>query len=82
MAATLKDVAEKAGVSIRTTGRALRGDGPVRREVAERVLAAAHALNYVPNAAARNLKQRSSRIVPDRWGSSIIRMEKTPRITA
>lgn len=63
MAATLKDVAEKAGVSIRTTGRALRGDGPVRREVAERVLAAAHALNYVPNAAARNLKQRSSRIV-------------------
>ena len=63
MAATLKDVAEKAGVSIRTAGRALRGAGPVRGEVAERVLAAARALRYVPNAAARSLKQRSSRIV-------------------
>lgn len=63
MAATLKDVAEKAGVSIRTAGRALRGAGPVRGEVAERVLAAARSLHYVPNAAARSLKQRSSRIV-------------------
>ena len=63
MAATLKDVAEKAGVSIRTAGRALRGVGPVRGEVAERVLAAARSLHYVPNAAARSLKQRSSRIV-------------------
>ncbi len=63
MAATLKDVAEQAGVSIRTAGRALRGDGPVKDEVARRVLAAAEALQYVPNAAARNLKQRENRIV-------------------
>ncbi len=63
MASTLKDVAEKAGVSIRTAGRALRGNGPIRDEVAERVLAVAHSLNYVPNATARNLKQRSCKIV-------------------
>ena len=63
MAATLKMVAEKAGVSIRTAGRALSGSGPVKAEVARRVLTAARELHYVPNAAARSLKQRASRIV-------------------
>ena len=63
MAATLKMVAEAAKVSIRTAGRALSSSGPVKPEVAERVLAAARELNYVPNAAARSLKQQSSRIV-------------------
>lgn len=63
MATTLKMVAEKAGVSIRTAGRALSGSGPVKAEVARRVLAAARELHYVPNAAARSLKQRACRIV-------------------
>ncbi len=63
MAATLKMVAEAAKVSIRTAGRALSGSGPVKAEVAERVLAAARELQYVPNAAARSLKQQASRIV-------------------
>lgn len=63
MASTLKMVAEQAGVSIRTAGRALRGGGPVKKEVAEAVRRAAEALHYVPNAAARSLKQRESRIV-------------------
>ncbi len=63
MAATLKTVAAAAGVSIRTAGRALSGSGPVKAEVAERVLCAARELNYVPNAAARNLRRQSSRIV-------------------
>jgi len=63
MAATLKMVAEAAEVSIRTAGRALSGSGPVKPEVAKRVLTAARELNYVPNAAARNLKQQASRIV-------------------
>lgn len=63
MAATLKMVAEAAKVSIRTAGRALSCSGPVKPEVAERVLAAARKLNYVPNAAARSLKRQSSRIV-------------------
>ena len=53
MAATLKMVAEAANVSIRTAGRALSGSGPVKSEVAKRVLAAARELHYVPNAAAR-----------------------------
>lgn len=63
MASTLKMVAAKAGVSIRTAGRALSGSGPVKEEVARRVLAVARELRYVPNAAARSLKQRASRVV-------------------
>ena len=63
MTATLKDVANAAGVSIRTAGRALHGDGPVKTDVAERVRDAARNLHYIPNAAARNLRRRSSRIV-------------------
>lgn len=63
MAVTLKMVADAAGVSIRTAGRALRGDGPVKPEVAERVRAAARQFAYVPNVAARNLRVRTSRIV-------------------
>ncbi len=62
MAATLKDVAQAAGVSIRTAGRALRGTGPVKASAAESVRRAAKQLNYVPNAAARSLRNCSSRI--------------------
>ncbi len=69
--ATLKTVAAAAGVSIRTAGRALSGSGPVKAEVASRVLQAARELNYVPNAAARNLRRRSSRIVGVITGSGI-----------
>ena len=58
--ATLKTVAAAAGVSIRTAGRALSGSGPVKAEVASRVLQAARELNYVPNAAARNLDDRTA----------------------
>lgn len=71
MTATLKTVAAAAGVSIRTAGRALSGSGPVKAEVASRVLQAARELNYVPNAAARNLRRRSSRIVGVITGSGI-----------
>ena len=48
MAATLKMVAEAANVSIRTAGRALSGSGPVKSEVAKRVLAAAVTEHAVP----------------------------------
>ena len=63
MAITLKSVANEAGVSVRTAGRVLRGGGPVSGATAERVRKAAARLSYVPNAAARNLRRRSCRIV-------------------
>ncbi|MFT4191521.1 MAG: LacI family DNA-binding transcriptional regulator [Comamonas sp.] len=52
---TLDDVAQAAGVSPITVSRALRGARSVAPELVERVRAAAHALGYVPNLAARSL---------------------------
>lgn len=67
--ATIKDVAEAAGVSRSTASRALTGSGYVGLGVRERVQTAADALGYVPDDMARHLKQRVSRsvgvLVPD-----------------
>jgi LacI family transcriptional regulator, galactose operon repressor len=68
---TLSDVAQRAGVHQATASRALNPASRhlVNRETAERVLAAARELGYVPNAIARGL--RTSRtgtvgvIIPD-----------------
>jgi DNA-binding LacI/PurR family transcriptional regulator len=61
--AILKDIALKTDVSIRTVGRVLNGQGPVRGNTRERVLAAARELDYRPNRLARNLRlQRSMEI--------------------
>lgn len=53
--ATIGDVARKAGVSRSTASYALSGKRPITAEVRERVLAAAEALDYTPNAGARAL---------------------------
>ena len=52
--ATLKDVAELAGVSTATVSLALN-DGPVNAETRIRVIEAARQINYVPNAIGRSL---------------------------
>jgi len=57
---TLADVAQQAGVSPITVSRALRGDRNVAAELVERVRAAAAALAYVPDLAARSLASRRS----------------------
>lgn len=61
--ATLADVAARAGVSPITASRALRGLSVVAPETAARVQAAAAALNYVPNAAARALAADAAPVV-------------------
>jgi LacI family transcriptional regulator/LacI family fructose operon transcriptional repressor len=58
--ATIKDVAELAGVSRSTASRALTGRGYVAEGVRSRVLSAAKKLRYVPDATARHLKQQVS----------------------
>jgi DNA-binding LacI/PurR family transcriptional regulator len=58
--ATLEDVAQRAGTSIATAGRALGGYGKVAPATRDRVVAAARQLNYHPNALARSMKQRST----------------------
>lgn len=60
---TLADIAKEAGTSASTASRALSGRGYVSPEARERLLAVADRLGYVPNASARTLKQRTSRVV-------------------
>ena len=54
-AATISDVAEKAGVSPMTVSRVLNGESNVRPATREAVNAAIAALSYSPNPAARSL---------------------------
>jgi LacI family transcriptional regulator, galactose operon repressor len=60
---TLTDIAREAGTSPSTASRALSGRGYVSSDARRRLLAAADRLGYVPNASARTLKQRTSRVV-------------------
>lgn len=53
--ATINDVAEKAGVSIKTVSRVVNNERNVRPITRERVLKVVQALNYKPNTSARSL---------------------------
>ncbi len=52
---TIRDVAARAGVSHQTVSRVLNGDRQVIAPTRERVLAAMHELDYMPNGIARSL---------------------------
>jgi LacI family transcriptional regulator len=60
---SIKDIAKQAGVSISTVSYALNGSNKVTDETRSKILAIAKELNYVPNAAARTLKKRESKIL-------------------
>lgn len=66
--ATIKDVAETAGVGVATVSRVMSG-GSASPQTRERVLAAAAQLDYRPSALGRNLRQRRTGgmglLVPD-----------------
>src|SRR5919205_779993 len=55
--ATIREVAESAGVSYATVSHVINNTRVVTQETRERVLAAMAALNYHPNALARSLRQ-------------------------
>jgi LacI family transcriptional regulator len=61
--ATIKEVAEKAGVSVATVSYVLNDSRKVRPDTGQRVLWAAKELGYVPNTAARSLVVGRSSIV-------------------
>ena len=67
--ATIKDVAELAGVSIATVSRVVKGNGNVSPKTAAKVTSAIKQLNYHPNALARQLKHQCTNniiiIIPD-----------------
>ena len=69
MPVTLKDVALRAGVSIQTVSNVLNRRVNVRPHTRIKVLTACEELNYRPNAAARSLVTRKSKvlglIIPD-----------------
>ena len=54
--ATLRDVADLAGVSIKTISRVINDSGPVAEETAARVRDAIDTLEFRPNPAARSLR--------------------------
>ncbi|TLX72439.1 LacI family transcriptional regulator [Labilibacter sediminis] len=56
----IKDIAEKAGVSIGTVDRVLHNRGEVKAATKEKVMAIAEKLNYKPNIAARVLKSSTT----------------------
>jgi len=60
---TIRDVAEKAGVSRSTASRALQNKGYASREARTAVRRAAKDLGYVPNATAQNLRLKRSQTV-------------------
>ena len=78
--ATIRDVAERAGVSVASVSRVLTGAGAVTGPTRLRVMEAVEALSYVPHSGARSLSTRRTDtvgvILPDLFGeffSEIIR---------
>jgi LacI family transcriptional regulator len=63
MKATIRDIAEAAGVSISTVSRALRKGPAASDETARKIAGIAHDLNYLPNSIARGLRENRTRTV-------------------
>lgn len=60
---TIRDIAEKAGVSFKTVSRILNNEPHVRADKRERVMAVVKSLNYAPNLLARDLSSKVTRTV-------------------
>lgn len=72
MAATIKDVAREAGVSVASVSRALNGHSTVVESKRRHILEVARRLRYVPHSAARSLITRRTQtigiLLPDLHG--------------
>ncbi len=60
--ATITDIAKRVNMTTVTVSRALNRPEKVKKETLAQILEVARELNYVPNAFARNLKSRESRL--------------------
>ena len=61
--ATIKDVAERAGVTVTTVSRMFNGRVPVSEKTTKRIHQAMDELGYHPNEAARALAKKSSNVI-------------------
>ena len=61
--ATLKDIAQRVGVSVTTVSRVLNGKGSISRETKDKVFEAIEELDYHPNEMARSLVNRNSHLI-------------------
>ena len=61
--ATLKDVAQRAGVTTATVSYALSGKRPISEATKRRVMEAIEELDYVPDLNARGLSMRDSKLI-------------------
>jgi LacI family sucrose operon transcriptional repressor len=61
--ATLKDIAERLGVSITTVSRVLNGKGSISQETKEKVFQVMKELDYHPNEMARSLVSKNSHVI-------------------
>lgn len=60
---TLKDVAEKAGVSLTTVSRVINKRGYFSKATEARIFAAMKELNYYPNSVARSLSGKKTKLI-------------------
>ena len=60
---TIKNIAEKCGVSTATVSRALNGNGYVSDSVKERIVKTCKETGYIQNVVARSLRENSSKII-------------------
>ncbi len=61
--ATLRDVAEKAGITVTTVSRVLNNRGYISDQTREKVYAAMRELHYRPNEVARSLSKRRTNVI-------------------
>ncbi|MCR5288735.1 MAG: LacI family transcriptional regulator [Treponema sp.] len=63
MAVTLSDIAEKAGCSINTVSRVMRGDTRISKATCKKVNDIVESLGYVPNYAASSMRSKETHIL-------------------
>ncbi len=61
--ATIRDVAQEAGVGIGTVSRAINGTGYVAKEKRQKIMVAVEKLGYVPKERARKAEQARSKLI-------------------